>query len=122
MRDSSVDGKKIAMVNSMKDFESWKRNTQVILNSVLHSVRITTKYAFGRPKARCENLTERMDFKVETVPKIVITYFVLHDFCEPRTNYIDRDLVCERQQKQKNLEKEQANLPDIIYWEHHRWC
>ena len=98
MRDSSVDGKKIQMANSVKEFESCKRNTQVILNSMLCSTRNPTEYVFGRSKTRGENSTRRIDFKMENVPNIVITYFVLHCFFEPRKNYIDEDLVGEIQQ------------------------
>ena len=47
---------------------------------MLCSTRNLTDYVFGRSKARGENSTRRIDFKMENLPNIVITYFVLHYF------------------------------------------
>ena len=60
-------------------------------------------------------LTKRIDFKLENVPKIILTCFALHNYCESKKSYIDEDIVHSHMQYQSNLEGEQANLPDKIY-------
>ena len=52
---------------------------------------------------------------VENVPKIILTCFALHNYCESKKSYIDEDIVRSHMQYQSNLEREQANLPDKIY-------
>ena len=108
----------------MKEFESCKTaqdcsnhatNAQVVFNSMLRTARNPIEYAFRRLKARWGVLTKRIDFKLENVPKIILTCFALHNYCESKKSYIDENIVRSHMQYQSNLEREQANLPDKIY-------
>ena len=58
----------------MKEFESCKTNAQVVLNSMLRTARNPIECSFGRLKARWGVLTKRTDFKLENVPKIILTF------------------------------------------------
>ena len=78
----------------MKEFESCKTNVQVIFNSMLCLVGNPIECFLGRLKGRWGILTKRTDFNQESVLKIVVTGFVLLNFCESRKNNIDEDLVC----------------------------
>ena len=99
----------------MKEFESCKTNAQVVFNSMLRTARNPIECAFGRLKARWGVLRKRIDSKLENVPKIILTCFALHNYCESKKSYIDEDIVRSHMQYQSNLEREQANLPDKIY-------
>ena len=99
----------------MKEFGSCKTNAQVVFNSMLRTARNPIECAFGRLKARWGVLTKRIDFKLQNVPKIILTCFALHNYCEPKKSYIDKDIVRSHMQYQSNLEREQANFPDKIY-------
>ena len=75
-----------------KKFESSKSNARVIFSSMLSLARNPTEGGFGRLKAMCKILAERIYFKLENVTKIV-TYFALHSFYECRKNFINKNLV-----------------------------
>ena len=66
----------------IKEFTSCSKNEEVIFNNMLRSARNQVECAFGRLKARWGFLRKTIDLKIETVPKVIYSCFVLHNFCE----------------------------------------
>ena len=56
-----------------------------------------------------------MDLKLEIIPKVVLTCFVLHNFCELNNSTIDKELV--KCQIAWNMAEEtpHQNVPDPVY-------
>ena len=75
----------------MKEFPSTSTNDQVVFNNLLSSSRNPIECAFGRLKARWQILNRRVDLKLEHVPELVYSCFVLHNFCEVNGVNIDDD-------------------------------
>ena len=49
---------------------------------MLRSARNEVECVFGRFKARWVVLSRKVDLKIETIPKVIYSCFVLHNFCE----------------------------------------
>ena len=79
--------------NCMKEFQSCKNDAEVIFNNMLRSARNPIECAFGRLKARWSILTRKMDLKLEIIPKVILTCFILHNFCELHNSPIDEALL-----------------------------
>ena len=60
---------------------------------MLRSARNPIECAFGRLKARWQVLTKKLDFKLEKIPTIIYVCFVLHNFCERYSVYINEEQV-----------------------------
>ena len=99
----------------MKEYETCENNEQVIFNNLLRSARNPIECAFGRLKARWAILTKRIDLKLDIVPVIVYACFVLHNFCEQHSSYINDDLVTHQIEQAKENEEETRNMPDPVY-------
>ncbi len=99
----------------MKEFQSCKNDAEVIFNNMLRSARNPIESAFGRLKARWSILTRKMDLKLEIIPKVILTCFILHNFCELHNSPIDEDIV--KSQISRNMAEETAhqNVPDPVY-------
>ena len=99
----------------MKELDTCETNEHVIFNNMLRSARNPIECAFGRLKARWRILTKKIDFKLEKVPVIIYSCFVLHNFCEENNMAIDHDVVCNQIEIMKANEREFKNIPDPIY-------
>ena len=102
----------------MKEFQSCKTDAEVIFNNMLRSARNPVECAncaFGRLKARWSILTRKMDLKLETIPKVVLSCFALHNFCELHNDTIDEELVRSQVARNRSMETEYQNVPDPVY-------
>ena len=66
----------------MKEYMVCLDDAQVLFNNILRSARNTIECAFGRLKARWGFLRKTIDIKLESVPIIAYSCFVLHNYCE----------------------------------------
>ena len=82
---------------------------------MLRSARNTIECAFRRLKARWGFLRKTIDIQIETVPKLIHSCFVLHNFCEGN----NRCGITEEVQAQillhRNEDKTTPNTPDEVY-------
>ena len=76
----------------MKEDESCKSNPETVFNSMLRETRNPTESVYGRLKARCGILNKKIDFKLESIPTIMLTCFALHNFCERNKKCVDEDI------------------------------
>ena len=67
-----------------------------------------------RLKARWAVLTKKIDLKLEKVPMVVYACFVLHNYCEQYSSYINEDIIASQIQDGKANE-ETTNLPDPVH-------
>ena len=97
----------------MKEFTTCITNEQVMFNDLLRSSRNPIECAYGRLKERWQILNKPIDLKLEHVPQIIYSCFVLHNFCEINGMSLDDDRV----QRQIELDKQvQPNVaPDKIF-------
>ena len=97
----------------MKEFTTCTTNEQVMFNDLLRSSRNPIECAYGRLKERWQILSKPIDMKLEHVPQIIYSCFVLHNFCEVNGMRLDDDRV----QRQIELDKQvQPNVgPDRIF-------
>ena len=70
----------------IKEFTSCSKNEEVIFSNMLRSARSQVECAFGRLKALWGFLLKKIDLKLETVPKVIYSCFVLHNFWESLLN------------------------------------
>ena len=99
----------------MKEYDSCSNNEQVVFNNILRSARNPVECAFGRLKARWGILTRKMDLKLEMVPVVVYSCFVLHNFCEKHKSYINEELVKVQKEHLEYSEVLHRNIPDPTY-------
>ena len=96
----------------IKEYTSCSNNAEVIFNNMLRSARNQVECAFGRLKARWGFLRRKVDLKIETIPKVIYTCFVLHNFCESLSNnQLDEAEV----QAQISRHQQEDDQPDPIY-------
>ena len=98
----------------IKEHESCKSNAQTGFNSMLREARNPIECAYGRLKARWGILNKTIDFKLESIPEIILTCFALHNFCERNKQSIDEDLLESQQMFQRNGQTCQEHHPDKI--------
>ena len=60
-------------------------------------------------------LNKNIDFKLESIPTIILACFALHNFRERNKKGVDEDLSQSQQVFQRNIQNSQENLPDKIY-------
>ena len=99
----------------MKEFEHCGNDDEVIFNNMLRSARNPIECTFGRLKARWSILTRKMNMKLEKVPTIVYACFVLHNYCELKSCYVDSEQVTVQMELMKKNEFENKNTPNPIY-------
>nr|XP_047141418.1 uncharacterized protein LOC124816319 [Hydra vulgaris] len=100
----------------IKEFQSCSNNEEVIFNSMLRSARNQIECAFGRLKARWGFLRKIIDIKIETVPIVIYTCFVLHNFCEKNKTYdLNEEEVNQQIERHRSDALKSPNLPDSIY-------
>ena len=99
----------------MKEYESCRNNEEVIFNNMLRSERNPIECAFGRLKARWSILRKHIDLKLENVPIIIYTCFILHNICELKNSYVDEMAVESQIDIIKQNEEEFENIPDPVY-------
>ena len=98
----------------MKEHESCKSNAQTVFNS-MREARNPIECAYGRLKARWGILNKKIDFKLESIPTIILTCFAFHNFCERNKKRVDEDLFQSQQVFQRNIQNSQENLTDKMY-------
>ena len=76
----------------MKERESCKSNAQTVFNSMLRKEQNPIECAYGLLKARCGILNKKIDFKLESIPTVILTCFALHNFCERNKKGVDEDI------------------------------
>ena len=74
----------------MREFNHCNINEQVVFNQMLRSAGNQVECAFGRLKARWRILTRPIDVNVKNVPSIILSCFVLHNYCEKRNVSVDQ--------------------------------
>jgi hypothetical protein len=99
----------------MKEYKTCTSNEEVIFNNILRAARNPIECAFGRLKARWAILTRKMNFKLETIPKVVYACFVLHNYCEKNNVNVDQTVVNSQIEFIRRNEAEFQNNPDPIY-------
>ena len=99
----------------MKEFETCKRNEQVIFNVLLCAARNPIECAYGRLKARWSTLTRKVDLKLESVPIVVFACFVLHNYCERNNSYIDESQIRAQLEIGKENENKNQSNPDPFF-------
>ena len=91
----------------MKEYETCNSNEEVIYNQMLRSARNQIECAFGRLKARWRILMRPIDLKLDFIPKVIYTCFVLHNFCERKKIEIPQDEI------DFVISEERSNVPTI---------
>ena len=76
----------------MKEYQTCSTNQEVIFNNLLRTARNPIECAFGRLKARWSVLSKQIDLKLENLPVIIYSCFVLHNYCEQNKISIDQTL------------------------------
>ena len=99
----------------MREYSTCKSNEEVVFNAMLRSARNPIECAFGRLKGRWHVLTKKMDYKLEMIPTIICACFVLHNFCERHSVYINEEQVRTQLELSKTNETQFKNLADPIF-------
>ena len=99
----------------LKEYQFCSSNDEVLFNTMLRAARNPVECAFGRLKARWAILTKKIDFKLESVPILIYTCFVLHNFCEFECCHLDENLVRMQIERNKAEEEKLKNIPDPVY-------
>ena len=96
----------------MKEFATCTTDAQVIFNQMLRDARNAIECAYGRLKAGWPILSVPLNFKLQEVPVIIITCFVLQNWCEERNNKImgiDDAAVIDQIQRERELQSSRTN-------------
>ena len=99
----------------LKEYDSCESDAKVVFNNLLRSARNPIECAFGRLKARWRVLTKPIDLKLEFVPTMIYTCFVLHNICEENKTYVDGELVKAQYEYHVENENNFQNTPHTIY-------
>ena len=99
----------------MKEFQTCSTNDQVIFNNMLRSARNQIECAFGRLKARWQFLSRNVDIKLQHVPTVVYSCFVLHNYCEYKQHGLEEEEVQAQIMRHRNEEENTPNVPDPVY-------
>ena len=79
----------------------------------MRDARNVIECAFGRLKARWQILKKPINFKLHDVPLIILTCFVLRNWCEQHKGGVDDFLV--QQQIQQDREMQPSTVVDRRY-------
>ena len=99
----------------MKEFQTCANNEEVLFNTLLRSARNQIECAFGRLKARWRFLTRVVDIRLEMVPTVAHSCFILHNYCERNGNRIDEDEIQAQVLRHQIEERRAPNTPDPVY-------
>ena len=99
----------------MKEYQTCVKNEEVVFNNMLRSARNQVECAFGRLKARWGFLTRKVDLKLEMVPTVAYSCFVLHNYCEIKGNCLDDEEVQAQILRHQTEEESHPNVPDPVY-------
>lgn len=99
----------------MKEYQTCATNEEVVFNSMLRSARNQVECAFGRLKVRWGFLTRKVDLKLEMVPTVAYSCFVLHNYCESKGNSLDDEEVQAQILRHRTEEERLSNIPDPVY-------
>ena len=92
----------------MKEFATCNTNSQVIFNQMLRDARNAIECAYGRLKARWQILRMPINFKLQDVPLIIFTCFVLHNWCEQHKVAVDDAVVQQQVQQDRAMQPSTA--------------
>ena len=81
----------------------------VIFNQMLRDARNAIECAYGRLKERWPILSVPLNFKLQEVPVIIITCFVLHNWCEEHNVGIDDAAVIDQIQRDREMLPSRTN-------------
>ena len=104
--------------NVMKEHACCTKNEEVIFNEMLRSARNQIECAFGRLKGRWRILTRPMDIKLDDLPTVIHACFILHNYCEMRSNnnYINDDIIQNHIQLEQHMQNcHHHSLADQLY-------
>ena len=100
----------------MKEYQSCSNNGEVIFNSMLPSARNQVECAFDRLKSRWGFRIRKVELKFESIPSVVYSCFVLHNYCERNKNCgLDEEEVQFQIQQHQKEESSLPNLLDHVY-------
>ena len=102
--------------NIMKEYSEDAYNEKAVFNQMLRSARNQIECAFGQLKARWQSLNRPMDLKLEDIPTIIYSCFILHNFCELNGVPINQEAF--EHQQQLNLADgycQHHNQPDRVH-------
>ena len=99
----------------MREYSKCKLNDEVVFNAMVRSACNSVECAFGQLKANWQVLTKKMDFKLEKISTIIYASFVLHNFCERHSVYINEEQVKTQLELLKTNENQLKNLADPIF-------
>ena len=102
----------------MKEYATCSSNEDVIFNALLRAARNPIECAFGRLKARWSVLTKKVDLKIESVPVVVDTCFVLHNYCEINKSYLEDLVRCQMELNTRNEEQNQSIVDPVYSGDH----
>ena len=93
----------------MKEFATCTTDAQVIFNQMLRDARNAIACAYGRLKARWPILSVPLNFKLQEVPVIIITCFVLYNWWEEHNVGIDDAAVIDQIQRDREMQPSRTN-------------
>ena len=93
----------------MKEFATCTTDAQVIFNQMLRDARNAIECAYGIFKARWPIPSVPLNFKLQEVPVIIITRFVLHNWCEEHNVGIDDAAVIDQIQRDREVQPSRTN-------------
>ena len=100
----------------MKEFQYCTENKHVLFSHMSRSARNQIESAYGRLKARQRILTKPIDLKLDTIPLIIYTYFVLHNYCQTKSSCaLDEDEVKAHMELHKLEETSMIEQSDPVY-------
>ena len=68
--------------------------------------------AFGLLKARWRCLLKRLDNQIENISEVIISWFSLHNFCQPENEeFIDQDGILDDLIRQERVARNRINEP-----------
>ena len=74
---------------------------------MLRSARNEVERVFGRLKARWVVLSGKVDLKIETIPKVIYSCFVFHNFCEsfPKNQVDEAEVQVQIVRRQQEIDQ-----------------
>ena len=100
----------------MKEVDTCSSNAEVVFNNLLRRAGNPVECAFGRLKTRWSILTRKMDLKLDNIPTVIYACFVLRNFCEYHSTYVDEDLLKLQIEVAKRNNEGIDNAPYPVYF------
>ena len=98
----------------LKEYDYCTNDEEVIFNNLLRKARNPIECAFGSLKNRWPILTKKIDIKLENIPKVIYTCFILHNFYETRDDAFNLvEIKSQIAEISNNISRN--NGPDNIY-------